>query len=324
MPYKRREGADNVEKEINSCGSDKENKKKKFHFDNPYFCNPQPYDHILMFQTGDISCEGGYSIGEHRQICYEISYIVSGEGMFYINDKAYRVKKGDICLNVPGERHDGLADFIDPFRFFYLGFGFCEAQEGNPLIPVKKMFDRVETPVLQDRYSIQIPFMGIFNEIINRRNYAGLMIKSHLDQIIVAAYRNFFESLKRQYEPENGRSKSKRIVYEIINHIDMNLSNLSDLSGIAKELGYSYPYLSRVFSHEVGCSIQEYFNKKRFEKSIGLIRNSSLSVTQIAESLSFQSIHSFSRAFRKYFGLSPTEYQALYNQEPSKKIKNEQ
>lgn len=302
----------NQTNQVNQVNINNRMRNKKFHFDNVYLDNPQLYESIILYQIGDLSCEGGYLINPHRQYCYEISYIVSGKGIYYSDDREYRVRKGDIYLSLPGEVHKGKADLIDPFRYFYIGFNFAEQHaEQNPLSHIKKMFDQVKEPVLQDKFNIQAPFISIFNELINLDSYSNLMMKTYLYQIVVLAYRNFFREWEKVYSPQNVE-KSKRLVYEIINYIDVNLCNIKDLSDIASQFGYSYPHLSRIFSNEMGLSIQEYYNKKRFEKAIELLKNSEMSITQIAESLQYQSIHSFSKAFRKSFGISPTEYQALY------------
>lgn len=289
------------------------NKNKKFHFDNIFLDNPQLYGHVVLYQIGDLNCEGGYTIGEHKQFCYEISYIVSGKGQFFTNGCSYAVKKGDIYLSMPGECHDGVADKIDPFRYFYAGFNFVDSQnEQNPFNHIKRMFDQLKNPVIPDKFNIHDPFVNIFNEIINVNNFTSLMMRTYLHQIVVIAYRNFFDSWEKNYAPRNDTEKTKRIVYEIINYIDVNLLNIKDLSEIAEELGYNYSYISRIFTIETGLSIQEYHNKKRFEKAVELLKESELSITQIAENLQYQSIHSFSRAFRKNFGISPTEYQLLF------------
>ena len=46
-----------------------------------------------------------------------------------------------------------------------------------------------------------------------------------------------------------------------------------------------------------------------------LLKNNDLSITEIAEMLQYQSINSFSKAFRKNIGISPSEYQVLYSKE---------
>ena len=292
--------------------TEKVNKRKKFHFDNVYVENPRLYEDIILYQIGDLSCESGYTIGEHEQYCYEISYVVSGKGCFLTDGRSYPVKKGDIFLNKPGEYHNGIADKVDPFRYFYLGYVFQEQKDGHgSLAHIRKMFDQVKNPVLPDKFTIDIPFINIFSEIINVGGYTDLMIKTYLHQIVVLAFRNFFEGWEKEYSPQDNDQKTKQIVYEVVNYIDTHLYNLADLSKIAVELGYSYSYLSRIFSLETGLRIQDYYQKKRFEKAVELLKNADYSITRIAEDLQYQSIHSFSKAFRKYFGISPTVYQNL-------------
>lgn len=284
----------------------------KFHFDNVYTDNPQLYESLILYQIGDLSCEGGYEIGPHKQYCYEISYIVSGKGVYCSDKNEHSVKKGDIYLSLPEEIHNGKADSIDPFRYFYIGFNFAEITEDqNSFNHIKKMFDQIKKPVFQDKFDIQTPFVNIFNELINPNNYSSVMIRTYLNQIVILAYRCFFESWEKEYSQNNNFDKSNKVVYEIVNFIDSNLHKIKDLSQIADILGYSYPHLSRIFSNETGFSIQEYYNKKRFDKAIDWLKNTELSVTEIAENLQYQSIHSFSKAFRKKFGISPTEYQSI-------------
>lgn len=300
--------------------SDMMNKRKKFHFDNIFVEDPQLFENIVLYQIGDLSCEGGYTIGEHNQFCYEISYVVSGEGVFFTDGKPYQVRKGDIYLSLPGEIHNGIADKINPFRYFYVGFNFEDCKhEQSAFNHIKKMFDQVNAPALSDKFNIRDPFVNIFREIINAKNFTSLMISTYLHQIVVLAYRNYFDNWEKEYKPQNNSEKSKQVVYDIINYIDVNLCKVEDLSEIAEELGYSYSYISRVFSHETGLNIQEYYNKRRFEKAVELLKRSDMSITQIAEDLQYKSIHSFSKAFRKNFGISPSEYQNLF-----KKTTNEQ
>lgn len=289
------------------------NHKNKFHFDHIYSDAPKLYDSIILYQIGDLSCKENYVIGEHEQYCYEISFIVSGKGIYFSNGSSHFVKEGDIYLSLPGEIHNGKADPSDPFRYFYVGFGFHNPSiEQNTFYHAKKMFDQTGNPVATDRFNIKSLFLNVFNELINMNMYSEIMIKTFLHQIIILAYRNFFNDWERTYAPEKSTDNSKQIVYELINYVDVNLCNISELTEISRELGYSYYYLSHIFSRETGLSIKEYFNRKRFERAVELLKNCEMSVTQIADNLHYQSIHSFSSAFRKNFGVSPKEYQALY------------
>ncbi len=291
----------------------KSEKRNKFHFDNMYLDSPKPYESIILYQIGDLSCEGGYVIKEHTQLCYEISYIVSGCGYYYINGRSYQVKKGDVFLCLPGQHHYGIADTIDPFRYFYVGFNFdSSCSEQDPFLHIRKMFDQTKKTVVSDKFSIETPFMNILKELINLKDYGSYIIKTCLHQIIILAYRDFFDSWEKAYDPHEIMDKKKRIIYEIISYIDVNLCRIKELTQIADDLSYSYSHLSHVFSEEVGLTIKEYYNRKRFDKAIEWLKDVNYSVTEIAEKLQYQSIHTFSKAFRNNFGISPTMYRSLY------------
>ena len=286
---------------------------KRFHFDNIFKDNPYTYESIILYQIGDLNCEGGYTFGEHEQYCYEISYIVSGKGTYYSDGHAYSVKQGNLYLNRPGELHNYVADSIDPFRFFYLGFNFEDRMaEQNSMLSIKKMFDQMKNPVISDNTNIHDYFIKIFNELINIKNFSELMIKMNLHQIIICAYRNYFDHWENSYAISNSVDETKKIVYEIVNHIDINLTKISNLAKIADDLGYSYSHLSHAFSRETGLTIKEYYDQKRFDKAVELLKYSDLNISRISETLHYQSIHPFSTAFRKRFGISPSEYQNIF------------
>ncbi len=290
------------------------NRSSKFHFDNLFWDNPQPYEDLILYQIGDLYCNGGYEVGEHIQECYEISYIVSGKGKYFTNGKAYQLKKGDIYLCLPYQRHNYIADCVDPFRFFYIGFDFDNCtKKPNDFYHIQKMFNHMKHPVVEDKYGIYQSFTGVFRELVNGKKYSLTMVKTYLNQIIILTYRNFFDKWQDEYRPEKTfNNNDAQITYQIINYIDTNLFSVQVLSEISDELGYSYSYLSHIFSEETGLTIQQYFNQKKFEKAIDLLKKGELTVTEIAEELNYKSIHSFSKAFKKNIGVSPMQYQQIY------------
>lgn len=213
---------------------------------------------------------------------------------------------------MPGELHSCKADDDEPFRYFYVGFHFAEdAGEHHSLSHIKKMFDQAESCVVANKLGIDVPFVSIFNELINLEKYSTHMIDMYLRQLIVLAYRSFCNNWSNRYIPGSKGNELKKIVYKVINYIDAHLCQITELTEISDALHYSYSYLSRIFAKEVGLTIKDYYNRKRFEKAVEWLKGGELNVTQVAEKLQYQSIHAFSKAFRRNFGVSPTEYQAL-------------
>lgn len=295
---------------------------KGFQFDNMYWDNPQVYESVSLYQIGDLCCEKGLLLDPHEQLCYEISYIVSGKGKYMTDGKWYSVGAGDIYVNLPGQVHSIKADEIDPFRYFYLGFQFnFHPGVQSPLQHIRKMFDHIKHPVAKDKFNIHLPFLGAFSEISKATEYSDVMIKTYINQILVYVYRSFYDSWKDEYGVMAHKDNIQQIIYQIINYIDTNICNVNGLHHIANELGYTYSYLSNIFSEAMGFTLQQYYNKKKFEAAVQFLKEGQFSITQISEKLHYQSIHSFSKAFRKALGMSPAQYQGLYSTKQKNKAK---
>ena len=296
--------------------------RKRFHFDNLYFLNPKQYELFTLYQIGDLSCDSGYSLGEHIQVCYEITYIMSGKGWFSINGVRSEVVAGDVYINAPGELHAGGADDKEPFRYFYMGFLFNLQQDNeyresyeSPFIHIQKMLDKKETSCTKDRLDMKHPFLNALKEFRNMTQYSQVMTQTYLNQLIVLMYRNFFSDWDSTYHYDQGNGGTKEIVYNAISYIDNYMLKMKDLAEVSRALGYSYSYLSHLFTEETGISLRNFYSQKRLQKIIELMNSKAHSITEIASTMQYQSIHSFSRAFKKSVGLCPTEYIRLYVKE---------
>lgn len=292
---------------------------KVFHFNNEYWDEPRIFESATIFQMGDLSCNANYTIGEHRQKCYEISYIVSGAGWFSTNGKRFEVKAGDVFINLPEQIHNGKADPANPFRFLYMGFIFnCHPFQEGPFDHIQKMLQKVEIPVMQDQFEIRNPFLQVLDEIYKDDDYYEMMINSYLQQIIIKTYRNFCSNWEHSYTPNQKLEGNQAIIHGVITYIDNNILTINELTQVSRALGYSYSYLSHVFSEETGLTLQAYHSQKRIEKATQMLKAEKLSITNIADRLQYQSIHSFSKAFKKMTGISPAQYQKLQKQKQSK------
>lgn len=80
------------------------------------------------------------------------------------------------------------------------------------------------------------------------------------------------------------------------------------VSRLAEELGTSRATLTRLFRNFLGTSPQAYWNKLRMESAVQLVRGGQLSFKEIAEQLGFRNSLYFSTVFRRYTGVTPTDF----------------
>lgn len=81
---------------------------------------------------------------------------------------------------------------------------------------------------------------------------------------------------------------------------------------VARRLGYGTSRLYSLFASQVGMTPNDYRQRLRIRRSCTQLRTSERSVTDVAFANGFNSSQYFARVFRKYVGVSPTEYRVLF------------
>lgn len=90
--------------------------------------------------------------------------------------------------------------------------------------------------------------------------------------------------------------------------LERDLENPPSLEMLAREVGCSSFYLSRLFSQETGSSIPKYIRLKRLEKAGEFLRSGSMNVTESAMAVGYSSLSAFNKAFVEHYGTSPSLY----------------
>ncbi|UII75339.1 AraC family transcriptional regulator [Flagellimonas sp. HMM57] len=102
----------------------------------------------------------------------------------------------------------------------------------------------------------------------------------------------------------------KRVNY-VLDFIEKNLEASLSLETLSKRGHYSTFHFHRVFSIIVGETLNEYLNRKRIERIASiLLLNTNTPIKELAYNYGFNSQSSFSRAFKKYYGVSPTRFKS--------------
>ena len=113
-------------------------------------------------------------------------------------------------------------------------------------------------------------------------------------------------------------------INKAIHYIEKNLQHKLLLEDIAKEAHFSTYYFHRLFSVVVGETPNEFITRKRIEKAASfLMHKRELSITEVSEYIGFSSLSAFSRAFKKFYGLTPQKFKELSDEKFSKICKTE-
>lgn len=167
---------------------------------------------------------------------------------------------------------------------------------------------------------LKIVMVGTINRAINRMNKEASDIFGETSSVYleIGASRNkeeFAKSIRSVFgmlcsHNEGGNeSKQDKIARDIMTYIEANFRD-SDLSleRIAKTFFISQNHVSRVLKSKIGKSYKEYLNDVRINEAKRLLKNTPMTVLNVAGNVGYTDIRAFNRLFKKYTNQTPNEY----------------
>ena len=100
-------------------------------------------------------------------------------------------------------------------------------------------------------------------------------------------------------------------VIQALSYIQNNYSRKISLTSVAEHVGLSSGYLCRIFKEETSVSINAYINSLRMTKAAELLKDNNSYIKEVAISVGFEDQLYFSRQFKRYYGVTPSEYRSF-------------
>lgn len=99
-------------------------------------------------------------------------------------------------------------------------------------------------------------------------------------------------------------------IKQTIDYMELHAAEGITVQDTAEAAGINRTYFSGMFTKHVGISPSGYITRIRMTKASEMLRTTSASVTEIAYSLGYTNLYAFTRAYKNYYGVSPTEYRS--------------
>ncbi len=103
----------------------------------------------------------------------------------------------------------------------------------------------------------------------------------------------------------------KLILRKAIDYLKEHYNEQVTLNEVARNIYVSTYYISRMFKKELGKNFVDYLNEIRIEKAKELLKDVQYKAYEIAEMVGIPDAHYFSKLFKKYVGVTPTEYREM-------------
>lgn len=280
---------------------------KHYYLNRNYITDPMKFGDFRLFQIGRLYCTANTVVDKHAHIdWYELTIVTHGKGTVITNDVEIPVRQGDIYLSFPCDFHAITSDRTDPLRYDFFSFKTEDTALAEALMSVMQTHARPDMRTVRDDV-IAALVSGAIAELDRDDRYTEEMLKATFTQILVRLLRHF-ESGSETEHTRSSVTEAEALCYRLMNYIDTHIYTMTSLEELAEVTNYNYSYLSSLFHKTTSGMLTDYYRRRRLETARLLIDEGGLTMTEIASLLCYSSIYTFSRAFKEYFALSPSQY----------------
>lgn len=257
------------------------------------------------FRLFHLRSQGGAAVDFHYHEFCKVLLLVSGEGGYYVDGRRYLLQSGDVLLigsrsvhkpelaaEVPYER---IIIYISPEFLQNMSTPDCDLPalfSGSHVLRLPEP-RRKAVFSLASRLERDLGHDAFGRAVLSQADLLQLMVELGRNLVDVPANLPYADA------PENRR------VLEIMEYLDRNLAEQIDIDQLAERFYISKYYMMRLFRKETGTTVYAYLTRKRLLKARELI-SGGMRAMEACFACGFHSYSSFTRAYGKFFGTSPT------------------
>ena len=244
-----------------------------------------------------------YNFSGEKHSYWELTYVDKGELLTTIDGVSYHLKQGDLIFYAPMQFH--TQSTFEKISSSYLTINFKMNFNHADLL-CNKIFS-----LKRDSYFI---VTRLIEELSNDNLYSNDLSLCYLKQLIIQMLRLDNSHFHSKPTTHMQQTYENELLNDILLYIDDNIYEKISVSTLCEHFCISTSMLHSLFKKNMNNTAKNYINELKLSKSKELIRNSTHTLSEISEMLGFSSIHYFSKKFKSYFNISPTEYsKSIYN-----------
>ncbi|MBR6113696.1 MAG: helix-turn-helix domain-containing protein [Oscillospiraceae bacterium] len=256
-------------------------------------------DDVTVHRVVKTEKRRGEQIPDHRHPFFHYIYCLRGHTQVTVGTQTFPTDERTLVLVPPETGHSILG--LDSACSLDVKFSCSDALRSRLCtLPVRiERLDGYEDDLLR----------GIFEEAVSQQEDYDELINLRLYELLIL--------LLRQQDPERERWESRRYpaaasknerIRPALEYIEAHLREPIRVSELADVCGYNRNYFQSIFKEDTGVNPGSYISRRRIALARERMMYSEATVTEVSEYLGFQSIHYFSRLFRRLCGVTPTEY----------------
>ncbi|WP_163538197.1 AraC family transcriptional regulator [Gracilibacillus sp. YIM 98692] len=251
--------------------------------------------------------EHSHSLGS-----YELHYIPSGQGVLIAQGNRYQIKPGTLFMTGPDVTHEQITNPNDPMAEYCIFFEIL-SNDSASMNKHSILRDNILSELListpfwfgTDNGGLMKLFEMLADELAHYRIGLHHMATNILEMILIQTIRQYSETHASTSVPLKSLDDSRMVIIE--NSFLFQYATIT-LSQLAEMLGLSTRQTERAVQKQYGMSFMEKKKQARMSAASHLLLTTELSVTAIARQIGFTTVEQFSNAFKKFYGMTATQY----------------
>ncbi len=245
----------------------------------------------------------------HYHEFYKLLIFLQGEVEYFVEGKTYYLQPNDIVLIRPGDIHRPVLTGRKPYEriILYISPAFFDKwrDRGYSFLRPFDIAYKHDTNVLHLPQRELTQFYEYIKTSLYQEEFANdLLTRSQFFQYIIQLNRFCDVVMEKEILPA-GISNKK--ILDIISFINENIEQPLDIDTIACHFFWSRSYLMHYFKKETGLTLGNYITDKRMYLAQKFLKEGG-SVSEAWNQSGYHDYHTFYKAFKKKFGISPSEY----------------
>ena len=259
------------------------------------------------FRLFHLKSKSGTQTEYHYHEFCKVLLLVQGSGGYFVDGQRYLLQSGDIVLLDAHSIHRPELDADSPYEriILYISPEYLRRQS-TAECHLQSVFSGEKGHVLrlpeEQRQKIFRIAARLERDLAGEAFGREILSNADLLQLLVEIGRN--RERPESSAPSPVIPKDKRIA-EILSYIDDHLSEDLDAQIIAKAFFISKYHMMRLFRRETGTTVHLYITQKRLVKARELM-DSGMRATEACYRCGWRSYSSFTRAYNKHLGTTPT------------------
>lgn len=256
---------------------------------------------IYLSTCGVQNCTPNHSYGPGQREEYIIHFICEGNGIYQTGGNTYHLTKGDFFVIPPHTEVYYKADETSPWDYLWVGF------QGVKAATYLKNAG-IDSSHLTGHYQNTSYILACIQQMMLARTltyHNELKRQAALLQVLAALIEIHHETLS---DEEQHEYPYRIYLQQALDYMNTHIKENIKINNIASFIGIDRSYLSNIFKSTLEISPQEYLLNLRMNRAADLLKNTNEKVSVIASEVGYSDPLTFTKMFKRYKGMSPSEW----------------